>query len=478
VSSIAQRPSTLSNKALPWLLALSGGLLAASVFYTPLALALVVVVPCSIYFISRPYEMLLLMVFLIPFNFVVLIGPVPVAVELLKIVLWVPFLLQRGRSATGFKLSRYNACFGVLLGLTALSLFRSNDLAFTLKEAVRFGSNLGLYYMVLNLVDSREKVLQIFRILIISVFLVACYGFYQFAIGDFGALFWIVNPRLDTGMAHYRDVFWPWRNRLISVMTSEMEIAHYFNLCLPISVVLWATARHRVVKSRFFIAGFVIFVALLLTFTFGAWLALAMTAVGFLLVFERRARRPILFAGAMAGGLVYLILAIGPFRDMVVGKFLGTDTGGFVWDLFTRVGMWVFAVKTWWAHPLIGVGIGNYEYLSASTDFVLGAKSMGTSPHQVFLYLLVLFGVVGLSSVLVIVLGNIRRDFRLRAHPTLGLIAWALSFGLVANLLGWCSDDSGFFGPHCGYLLWLLLGLSEAVQNLAGTQVDPKALAA
>jgi hypothetical protein len=99
-----------------------------------------------------------------------------------------------------------------------------------LKRCVRQGSNIGLVYLCLNLIDSREKVLQVLRVLTISTFLVAGYGFYQWAIHDHGALFWIVNPRLDTSLAHYRDQFWHWRNRIISVLTSEMELGHYFNL--------------------------------------------------------------------------------------------------------------------------------------------------------------------------------------------------------------------------------------------------------
>lgn len=471
MSSIAQTPHALPYKGLPFLVALLGIALGTSVFYTPVALALVLAVPFSIYFSSRPYKLLLVMVFLIPFNFVFTIGPIPVAVELLKVLLWIPFLLDRNRSRVKF--SAYDAYFAILLTLTLLSVFRSHDLAFTVKEAVRFGSNIGLYYLVINLVDTREKVMQIFKVLIVSVFLVACYGFYQFAIHDYGALFWIVNPRLETGMAHYRDTFWPWRDRLISVMTSEMEIAHYFNLCLPISVVLWATESTRRGRSKFLIATGTILIGLFLTFTFGAWLALAITTVLFFVVLKRGSLTRIVFAGAFAMGLCGLLLTIGPFRNFAEGKFLGVGVGGFAWDLFTRLNMWLFALRTWWSHPLIGVGIGNYEYLSASTDWVLGAKSMGTSPHQTYLYLLALLGAVGTGSVLIIMLGNIRKNFSLRAHPTLGPIAWGLTFALVVNMIGWFSDDSGFFGPHAGYLLWLLLGFSEGIRNLTGREPKP-----
>src|SRR5262249_60371551 len=98
-------------------------------------------------------------------------------------------------------------------------------------------------YLVINLVDSREKVFQLFRVLSISTFFVAGYGFYQFAVQDFGPLFWLVNPRLDTGFAHGRYTFWEWRGRIISVLTSELELGHYFHIGLPHGITLWVLQR-------------------------------------------------------------------------------------------------------------------------------------------------------------------------------------------------------------------------------------------
>src|SRR5580658_6862586 len=178
---------------LPLTIGVLGACLAASLFYTPVPFVLFLSVPLCFYYFSRPYELLLLMVFLIPFNFVFKIGPVPMAVELVKVFAWIPLLAHLRSSRESFRTSRYNWCFAVLGGLILLSIIRAKDLPFTVTQSVRLASNIGLCYLVLNLVDSREKVFQIFRVLTLSTFLVACYGFYQFVIQDYGALFWIVN---------------------------------------------------------------------------------------------------------------------------------------------------------------------------------------------------------------------------------------------------------------------------------------------
>jgi hypothetical protein len=83
-ATINPRAGSIANDTLAMLIALFGASLAASLFYTAIPVVILIGVPFLIHFVSRPYELLLVMVFLIPFNFVVAVGPIPVAVELLK----------------------------------------------------------------------------------------------------------------------------------------------------------------------------------------------------------------------------------------------------------------------------------------------------------------------------------------------------------------------------------------------------------
>jgi alcohol dehydrogenase, propanol-preferring len=322
----------------PVAIAMLGAVCAASLFYTPLPLLLVVGIPALYYFVSRPYELLLLMVFLIPFNFVFRIGPIPVAAELLKAFAWIPALIYFGHRRQPFRTSRYNWQFAVLSVLICVAFFRSSDLPYALAQTSRFIFNIGLYYLVINLVDSREKILQIFRVLATSTFLVACYGFYQFIIQDYGALFWIINPRIETSLAHGRDDFWAWRNRITSVLTSEMELGHYFNLCLPVGIVLWVTERFNRLSWRWLWMTIASAVGLILTFTFASWLALIATAAVFVFFFvDKRLRLKLLLGGALALAFVGCIVIFGPLRTFFVEKALGTGVGGLAWDVLGRL---------------------------------------------------------------------------------------------------------------------------------------------
>lgn len=459
---------TWDHSRVPLAIGVLSGILAASLFYTPIPLVLVVAIPAFLYYISRPYELLLLMVFLIPFNFVFAIGPIPVAAELLKIFAWVPFLASRETRKHAFKSSRYDWYFVALAGIVVLSILRSNDLPFTVKECLRFVSNIGLCYLVLNLVDSKEKIFQIFRVLVFSTFLVACYGFYQFAIQNYGALFWIVNARLDTSLAPGRDTFWEWRNRITSVLTSELELGHYFNLCLPVGFVLWLTEGGKRLGSRWLWATVAMLAGVVLTFTFGAWLALAATCAFFILLFKKEQQVKTVLVATLIVALVAAVLVLGPLHTFFEQKVGVTGIGSLAWDLVFRLDAWLFALQVWWAHPLLGVGIGSFQILQFDHDLTHSEWApIGSSPHETYLYLLVQMGVVGFVSVLAVILKSIKNDLSLKADRELGLISLALAFALSANMVGWFSDDSSFFGPHASYLVWLFIGLSEVICNLA-----------
>jgi putative inorganic carbon (HCO3(-)) transporter len=445
-----------------------GATVAASLFYTPLPFVILIAIPSCLYFLSRPYELLLVMVFLIPFNFAFTVGPVPLAVELLKVFAWIPFLIDRRNHKTPLRTSRYNKLFAVWAVILLVSLFRSSSLLYTIKEVVRLGSSLGLCYLVLNLVDTERKLFQVLRVLTVSTLLVALYGFYQFAIQDYGALFWIVNPRMDTNMAPGRYVFWEWRNRIISVLTSEMELGHYFNMCIPIGVVLWLTEGRRRIGSKWLVMVLAMLLGLVLTFTFGAWLALAATTAIFVFQLDKKRRWGMIVAGISVLAIAALALVYGPLRSFAEAKIAGTEMGSFAWDVFTRLDAWVFAAQTWWAHPFFGVGVGNYQAIEAGHQLVASPWAEGGStPHETYLYLLAVGGLIGFSTMLVILLGTIRANFRIAKHSELGLVALGLAFALVVNMIGWFSDDSTFVGPHAGYLLWLFVGLSESVRNLS-----------
>jgi O-antigen ligase len=212
------------------------------------------------------------------------------------------------------------------------------------------------------------------------------------------------------------------------------------------------------------------FVGLVLTFTFGAWLALAATAFLFAVAYGGRRRARTIIISVLVTGLLAGALALGPLRPVIEAKASGNGIGSLAWDAGTRLYGWKLALQLWWQHPFIGAGFGGFEFFSADYDFVRGNQSQGSTPHETYLYLLANTGLIGLLAVVAIFVGAIRDNLRLmRANPQVRVTAWAFAFALSVTLVGWFADDSVITGPHAGYLLWLLIGLGEVFARLVAS---------
>jgi O-antigen ligase len=450
----------------PLALGMLGAILAASALYTAVPLLILIVVPASLYFISRPYQLLCVMAFFIPFNFIVMVGPVPIAVELLKIAIWIPLISQALLHDKPILSSRYDLLFlGVGLSL-AMSCVHATNLAFTFKECLRFASSIGLVYVVINLVDTREKLIAVLKAAGISAFIVALYGIYQFAIGDFGALFFIVNPRVTTSLAPSRGTeFWEWRHRITSFLSSEMEAGDYLNYCFAIasSLMLYSAERWR--RNFWFITAILCFIALFLTFTFGSWIACAVAIA--VLAFRYRAQMRLRFV-LPAAAIVVGISAIGV---TLYSALLQDKIAQIAWDYMTRYEFWALAWNAFASHPILGIGMGNYASmaLAAGFDWLAPEWAISITPHNMYLTLLSQLGLVGAISTIgvfahaTLSMGRISRTFE-------GGFKWichGFQFAFICLLVAGLTDDSTIFGPHSSYMAWMLLGLSESAYRVA-----------
>ena len=190
---------------------------------------------------------------------------------------------------------------------------------------------------------------------------------------------------------------------MTSVLTSEMELGHYFNLCLPIGIFLWATAGRKRVLSKWLLMSVAMLAGLLLTFTFASWLALAVTAGLFALFFDKKRRWNIIFGGALVFLFLATVLNTAPFRPLIADK-----AGQIAWDAATRLDSWTLALMAFRSHPVVGIGYGNFPSMTVGTlQWLPGDLAPeGSSPHDVYLYILSELGLLGLAAMVFIFLST------------------------------------------------------------------------
>jgi O-antigen ligase len=211
-------------------------------------------------------------------------------------------------------------------------------------------------------------------------------------------------------------------------------------------------------------------VSVLETGSRGGLIALATSfAAGLILGGRRRAHVFVALLGFAALGIVYFALVAPP---EVSGRVLHFTAGGGS----GRTDLWAIAQQVAADHPLLGVGIGNFEevepaYASRTTN-LSAVDLVIDDPHVVhnsYLELLAELGVVGLACFVAFVGGAIAlgwravRAFARSGNTDLELIARGLIVGLTGMLAA-----SIFLSAQYEKQLWLLLGFATALTSLAG----------
>ncbi len=261
--------------------------------------------------------------------------------------------------------------------------------------------------------------------------------------------------------------------RILSIYDSPNHLGLFLGRVIPIMVATIAFAADRRRRIGYALALLPIAAALYLTFSRGAWLVglpAGLLAIGLL-----RGRRTRIAVVAL---LILALLALLPFA--------GTPRFASLFDLqggtsFNRLLIWQGSLRMIAAHPLWGVGIGNFV-----TQY--GRSMLPEAWREPVIYhshnvLLDFWAMLGISGVIAL-LGLVGACFRtgLAVYRRLAdADQQALTLGLLASMavfLGHGLVDTGYFLTDLAFLLMLTLGmlarLSAASSSLRGASCATK----
>jgi O-antigen/teichoic acid export membrane protein/O-antigen ligase len=217
----------------------------------------------------------------------------------------------------------------------------------------------------------------------------------------------------------------------------------------------------------------------------GLWIAVAIMALGLAAAQSR---------GGLVSALVAMIAAFALFPRhrarmflalipvvLVVGAFFASDPEAarrvttFTSGGSGRTELWTVADRMWQAHPINGVGIGNYESASAKfvqapgdlqqiTELIVRAQLV----HNEYLQLLAELGVVGLLLYLAVVGACMRAAWAAaRIFDRLGLEKLSMAArGLLVGEIGLLASAM-FVSNGDDRRYWLLLALGPALLGIA-----------
>jgi putative inorganic carbon (HCO3(-)) transporter len=190
------------------------------------------------------------------------------------------------------------------------------------------------YFLVVTQVRGRRAIATLLGALVLAGVLISLIGFWQYA----------TDERLITAEAGLR--------RIRGFYGSPNNLGLFLGRVLPFTfaLVLWWKSS----RTIWLVAFLIIAVAIVLTFSIGAWLAVAVSMLVVAGLTGRRGRR-LAFRGA---AVAVVIGALAAWRIPRIGSHFDLQWG----TSFIRLEVWQSAARMLVMHPIQGIGLDNFLY--------------------------------------------------------------------------------------------------------------------
>jgi hypothetical protein len=426
-----------------------------------LAAELAVLAAC---FSLRPRQGLYLVVLSIPFAFAVRpVGGAEVSAnDLLLFAAFTAWALRRARAGAGMRGARladgWRRRFGgmdravaFLLIVCLASVVVGQDKRAALWELrVLALQPVLLYLMVRTEPLSKDDLLRLGDALVLGAAALALIGLYHFFV------------------LHYVEAAEGVRRLLIPFYDSPNHISLFLGRAAPVALALVAYGRGRLRRALHGLALAAMLPAIYLTYSRGAWLVGLPAALLFVLLIpqlggSRRGRRTALLIAA--GVLSFGLLALLPVARTARFASLAQLGGG---TSFLRVVLWEGTLRMIAAHPLTGVGLGNFAV--QYPHYMLPAawrEPLVFHPHNILLDFWAVLGVPGLAALVWLQVAFWRSGlsvYKRLAEPA----SRALMLGLMGSMVNFLAHglvDTAYFLTDLALVFMLTLALTRRLEE-------------
>jgi putative inorganic carbon (hco3(-)) transporter len=356
----------------------------------------------------------------------------------------------------------------VFLLVQLVSGILSVDAATAFDTVVTFlVEGIGLYFLVTNVVRSRDVVIAIVWILLAIGAALGALSFYQDATGTYDNVYLgFAQPSEATVSQDDTTLGTTAQYRLAGNIGEKNRYAQIMLMLVPLGLFMAIGERSRIRRALALGAAGVTSLGVALTFSRGA-------AVGFVLLFGI-----MLLMGylkwkhmlAVVLGAAIVLAAVPVYTErlaelVAVSESVG-DTGIDQADgaIQSRVTEGLAALLAWADHPVLGVGPGEFpQYYRQYADVVgIRVKAVDREAHNLYLGMAAELGLIGLTVFLIIV-GLTLRDLaraRRAVRPHDSLMA-DITTGFMLSIVAYLA--TGIF-LHMSFIryFWLMLALAAA----------------
>ncbi len=262
------------------------------------------------------------------------------------------------------------------------------------------------------------------------------------------------------------------QGRVFSTIGQSNALGAYLAMTLPLAIVTAVGAESRKARVAWIVATMLQVVALALTISRGAYLALAISVVVLLVAMRRDlrwpGRRAIVLTGVIVSATLIVVAFLGPARDTaeeIARRLVASTDTGVPGSVRMHLDLWNVAGEIIIDHPLIGTGPDTYAVVFPEyRDDVLPADQAALlapfrveSPHNVYLAIATGSGLAALIAYLVM----IGLSYRVigRRMRTAGREHRLVLTGVIAAVTGHLIADLFITAEVTGtWVFWMLLG--------------------
>ena len=301
---------------------------------------------------------------------------------------------------------------------------------------------ISFYFAVINTIKTRAQLFGLLRLFVISGALVALYGVMQYIFGWTTTNAWIDEEMFE------EDTM-----RVFSTLANPNVLGEYLLLVLPVSAVFFLKDSVRTLSKWVYlgITGLV-FICLILTQSRGCWLGFMVSVAIFVTFYEGR-----------WWALIPLALCVIPFvipqtiveRLSSVGNMEDSSTS-------YRVYIWMGAMGILRHYLAGGIGMGEGAFGEVYPFFSYNAI-IAPHSHNTFLQLLVEGGIPALATFIAIMVVTFRSAQKtIKAEPDKKAPAPAMVLGICAGLCGFLFQslfDYTFYNYRVMAVFFMLIAI-------------------
>lgn len=310
------------------------------------------------------------------------------------------------------------------------------------------------YFLVVNLMRTRDWLRRCTGVLLISGLGAALYGIYQ---NFFGVL---ETKWLDADM--FEDI----AGRVVSFFENPNMLANYLIMLIPLAVAAMFCAKTRRGRLGYFFLVCSMGLCLVYTWSRGAWLGLMIGLLIFLLLWNRRTLS-ILFLGVFALPLIPLVLPDNILSRLTsIGNLADSSTS-------YRVSIWRASLQMAGDFFTSGIGVGETAFRQVYPLYSLSGIEAAPHSHNLFLQIQLELGIVGLLLFLgvLILFAQCCFDYNSSTNDRETRIMAMGGFGGLLAALAQGMTDYIWYNYRVFFVFWFVLALTSAYIRVGRSEV-------